>query len=266
MPGRLGGKRAVVVGAGQTPGETIGNGRAAALLFAREGARLLLVDRDEESVGETRALIEREGGSADVHLADVTVEDECRGIVEAAREALGGLDVLHNNVGVGGGDAPPAHLGSEAWQRILDVNLKGTWLVCKYAAPAMRDAGGGSIVNVSSVAAVAAVPRLTAYKISKAGVNALTQNLAVQYAKHGVRVNAIMPGLIDTPMAVDAAARATGRTREEVAAERDARVPLGTMGSAWDVAHAALFLASDEAKFVTGVLLPVDGGQSALVG
>jgi NAD(P)-dependent dehydrogenase (short-subunit alcohol dehydrogenase family) len=264
--GRLEGKTAIVVGAGQTAGETIGNGRATAILFAREGARLLLVDRDTESVQETRELIAGEGGSAEIHVADITHEDDCRALVERARHELGRIDVLHNNVGIGAGDGRPTRVEPEAWERILHVNVTAMWLTCRHVVPAMQEQGGGAIVNISSVAAVAAATNLTAYKVSKAGVNALTQQLAIAYAKDGIRVNAIMPGLIDTPMAVDAVARLTGRGRDDVAAARAARVPLGRQGSAWDVAHAALYLASDEAAFVTGAILPVDGGQAALVG
>jgi len=263
---RLGGKRAVVVGAGQTPGETTGNGRAVALLFAREGARALVVDRDAASAEETRALIVGEGGQADVHVADIARDGGAASVVEAAVAALGGIDVLHNNVGIGVGDSTPARLEEDAWDRILDVNLKAMWLTCKHALPVMREQRSGAIVNISSLAAVAAAGSLTAYKVSKAGVNALTQNLALTNARYGIRANAIMPGFIDTPMAVDAPARAMGQDREAYASARATRVPLGHQGTAWDVAHAALFLASDEARFITGVVLPVDGGQGAMVG
>ena len=179
--------------------------------------------------------------------------------------AFGRIDVLHNNVGIGAGDGPPHHLTDEAFDRIMDVNLRATWRMCREAVPTLRETRG-AIVNVSSLAAIASAGNLTAYKISKAGVNALTQNLALTNAKHGVRANAIMPGFIDTPMAVDAPARALGVERAEYAGRRADHVPLGRQGTAWDVAHAALFLASDEAQFVTGVVLAVDGGQSALVG
>lgn len=267
MGERLAGKTAVVVGAGQTPGETIGNGRATALVFGREGARLLLVDRDEASLAETRRLVEAGGGVADVAVLDIREEGACVELAATARSLLGRVDVLHNNVGIGAGDASPTRLDAEVWDRIFDVNLRAMWLTCKHVIPVMREqGGGGAIVNVSSVASIAAAGGLTAYKVSKAGVNALTQQLATTGARHGIRANAILPGLMDTPMAVDATARATGRSREEVAAARAARVPLGRQGTAWDVANAALFLASDEAAFVTGVLLPVDGGQAVRVG
>ena len=266
MSGRLAGKAAVLVGAGQTPGQTIGNGRATALVFAREGARLLLVDRDADSVTETRRLVTDAGGEAEVLVADITAESACLEVARTAESVLGRIDVLHNNVGIGAGDSSPTRLEAEVWDRILDVNLRAMWLMCKHVVPVMRQQRSGAIVNVSSVAAIASAGGLTAYKVSKAGVNALTQQLAITNARHGVRANAIMPGLMDTPMAVDASARVSGRSRDEVAAARAAQVPMGHQGSGWDVAHAALFLASDEAAFVTGAILPVDGGQSIRIG
>jgi NAD(P)-dependent dehydrogenase (short-subunit alcohol dehydrogenase family) len=266
--GRLAGKTAVVVGAGQTAGTTIGNGRATATLFAREGARVLLIDRDKDSLQETLGLIEQEApGAASAFVADIVDEEACRAIVAYAVDCFDDrIDVLHNNVGIGAGDGGPTSLDAAAWDRIIDTNLKAMWLTCKHVVPVMRQQRAGAIVNISSIAAVAGVGNLTAYKISKAGVNALTQALAVTNARFGIRVNAIMPGLIDTPMAVDATARARGVPREDVAAVRAATVPLGHQGTAWDIAHAALFLASDDAAFITGVVLPVDGGQSAQVG
>jgi len=263
---RLAGRTAVIVGAGQTPGETIGNGRATARLFARHGARLLLVDRDGESLGATRDAIVAEGGKAEILVADISRAEDCVGLIDHAGDVLGRVDILHNNVGIGARDDRPADLEADAWDRIIDVNLKAMWRTCKAAVPIMADQGGGAIVNISSLAAVAAATTLTAYKVSKAGVNALTQTLATAYARDAIRVNAIMPGLIDTPMGVDAAALARGMSRQDLATARARRVPLGHQGSAWDVANAALFLASDDAAFITGVILPVDGGQAAMVG
>lgn len=263
---RLKDKVAIVVGAGQTPGDTIGNGRATAILFAREGARVLLLDRNLESALETKSMIEQEGGTAAAFEADVTRESDCSALVQACLSAYGRVDILHNNVGIGTGDAGPTHLSEESWQRIFDVNLKSMFLTCKHVLPLMREQGAGSIINISSVAAVCSVGML-AYKTSKAGVNALTHSLAMGNARYGIRVNAIMPGLMNTPMAIEGISRARGVPREQLIRERDAQVPLGAkMGTAWDVAYAALFLASDEAKFITGVLLPVDGGQSARIG
>jgi NAD(P)-dependent dehydrogenase (short-subunit alcohol dehydrogenase family) len=265
MGERLAGKVAVVVGGGQTPGATIGNGRATAVLFAREGAQVLVVDRHLERAQLTVDEIAGEGGTAQAHGADVAADDGPVAIVAAARAAFGRIDVLHNNVGIGAGDAPPHHLTDEAYDRIMDVNLRATWRMCREAVPELRETQG-SIVSVSSLAAIAAAGNLTAYKLSKAGVNALTQNLALTNAKHGVRANAVMPGFIDTPMGVDAPAEAFGIDRDAYAEGRANHVPLGRQGTAWDVAHAALFLASDEARFITGVVLAVDGGQSTLVG
>jgi NAD(P)-dependent dehydrogenase (short-subunit alcohol dehydrogenase family) len=263
---RLAGKTAIVVGAGQTPGETIGNGRATAVLFAREGAKVLVVDRNLDSALETKALIEKEGGTATAFEADVTNEWSCSALAEACLGAFGRIDILHNNVGIAAGDAGPTHLSEDAWDRIIDVNLKSMFLTCKHVLPVMREQESGSIINISSVAAVCSVG-MVAYKVSKAGVNALTHALATGNARYGIRVNAIMPGLMNTPMAVKGLSEARGVSEEELTRQRDALVPLGgKMGTAWDVAYAALFLASDEAKFITGVVLPVDGGQSARIG
>jgi NAD(P)-dependent dehydrogenase (short-subunit alcohol dehydrogenase family) len=264
---RLEGKTAVIVGAGQTAGDTLGNGRATALLFAREGARLLLVDRDEASLAETIRMVEAEGGEAAPAVCDIADAAACEALAAIAKDALGRIDILHNNVGIGAGDSSPGRLEEDAWDRIMEVNLKAMWRTCKHVVPIMREqGGGGAIVNISSLAAIAAATTLTAYKISKAGVNALTTNLALANARFGIRANAIMPGFIDTPMAVDAQAAARGASREQLAAFRASRVPLGHQGSAWDVAHAALFLASDDARFITGAILPVDGGQSSQIG
>ena len=263
---RLADRVAVVVGAGQTAGETVGNGRATAVTFAREGARLVLADRDPTSLEETAALAREAGATVTTVVADVAGDDGPERIVAAAVDSFGGIDVLHNNVGIGAGDGPPHHLADDVYDRIMDVNLRAMWRTCRAAVPLLRASTAGAIVNVSSLASIAAAGNLTAYKLSKAGVNALTQNLALTNAKHGVRANAILPGFIDTPMAVDAAARALDTDRASVAGARAAAVPLGRQGTAWDVANAALFLASDEAAFITGILLLVDGGQGARVG
>jgi len=264
---RLRDRAGIVVGAGQTPGETIGNGRAAAILFAREGAKVLLVDRDLKLAEETAALIAKEGGAARCFEGDWTRAADCRAYVKACTDAWGRVDFLHNNVGIGAGDAPPAQISDEAYDRIMRVNLKGCLLSCQAAVPVMREQQSGSIVNISSIAAIAYAPGLTAYKLSKIGMNMLGQQLALSNAKYGVRVNTIMPGLMDTPMAIEGAAKARNLSKDVLRAERDRRVPLkGKMGTAWDVAYASLFLHSDEAKFITGVALPVDGGQSARVG
>ena len=263
---RLETKVAIVVGARQTPGDTIGNGRATALLFAREGAKVLAVDREIERAQETVDLIIGEGGEATPFAADITREDECRALARACVETYGRIDVLHNNVGIGRGDTGPVHLTEATWDAIHDTNLKGPFLTCKHVLPVMREQGSGSIINISSAAAVASTGML-AYKTSKAGLNALTQGVAMGNAQYGIRVNAIMPGLMNTPMAIEGRSKAQGVDKQALIEQRDARVPLkGGMGSGWDTAYAALFLASDEAKFITGVILPVDGGQSVRVG
>jgi NAD(P)-dependent dehydrogenase (short-subunit alcohol dehydrogenase family) len=262
MGERLAGRVAVVIGGGQTPGETIGNGRATSILFAREGARVVVVDRVLESANATVKMIHDEGGQAVGHAADITDPDSCATIPSAALDRYGALDVLHNNVGIGTGDLPATRVDEEAWQRIFDVNLTGMWRTCKLVVPVMRERGGGSIVNISSIASICSTAT-AAYQISKAGVNSLTQHLAMGNARHGIRVNAVLPGLMNTPMAIEGISAARRVSREQLIAERDASVPLGKqMGTGWDVAHAALFLASDEARFITGALLCVDGGQS----
>ena len=263
---RLKDKIAIVVGAGQTPGETMGNGRATAILFAREGARVVLADRHLESAEETRAAVEAEGGTAICVEMDVTREDDCRRLVEESLERFGRIDVLHNNVGIGARDAGVTQIAVDDFERIFRVNLEGPLLMCKHALPSMRDQGSGAIINVSSIASITAATGMVAYKTSKAALNALTQTLAIANARFGVRVNAILPGLMNTPMAIEGISAARDIPREQLVAERDRQVPMGKMGTAWDVAHAALFLASEEARFITGALLPVDGGQSLRVG
>ena len=264
---RLEGKVGIVVGAGQSPGETIGTGRAAAIVFAREGAKVLLADRDIESARETAQMIADEGGVAECVAADWTKMDDCKTFAAACVDAWGRIDFLQNNVGIGADDADPLNLTEEAFDHIIAVNLKGCLLSCQAVVPAMREQGYGSVVNISSIAALAAAVPLTAYRISKMGINVLSHSLAIENAGRGVRVNTIMPGLLDTPMAIDAWAAKLAIPREQIRAQRDAMVPLrATMGTGWDVAYASLFLHSDEAGFITGVVLPVDGGQLTRIG
>lgn len=267
MAGRLQGKACVVVGAGQTPGETIGNGRAMSILFAREGAQVMCVDRDLARAEETAAMIGAEGGTAFAVQADIRKAEACEAMAAAARERWGRVDILVNNVGIGGGGDGPAHrLTEEAFDRIVSVNLKGCWLSTRAFLPMMREAGRGAIVNISSLAGIAGGSQ-TAYEVTKAGVNRLTTSVAQANAGKGVRCNAVAMGLMDTPMAVAGIAQASGQEQEAVRAARNARVPLGgRMGDAWDTAYAALFLASDEARFITGVVLHVDGGMSSRIG
>lgn len=266
MAGRLEGKAAVVVGAGQTPGDTVGNGRAMAILFAREGARVFCIDRVGDRAEVTASLVRAEGGEAFALQADVARGADAAAIVAEATAQLGRIDILVNNVGIGGGDGPVHKVEEAAFDRIFSVNVRGMWLVTKAVLGVMRGQGSGAIVNVSSLAAKAGGTQV-AYEVSKAAVNRLTTSTAQSQARYGIRCNAVQPGLMDTPMAVVGIAGASGRTQAEVRAERDARVPLGgKMGTAWDTAYAALFLASDEAKFITGVVLPVDGGMGVRIG
>ncbi|HEY9233970.1 MULTISPECIES: SDR family NAD(P)-dependent oxidoreductase [Phenylobacterium] len=264
---RLEAKTAIVVGAGQTPGETIGNGRAIALLLAREGADVLCVDRVVERAEETAAMIVAEGGRAAAHGADITKAADCEAIVQAARLRFGRIDIVVNNVGIGGGGDGPAHrLTEDAFDRIMTVNLKGAWQVTKAVLPTLREQGAGAIVNISSLASIAGGNQV-AYEMSKAAVNRLTTSVAQANASKGVRCNAVAMGLLDTPMAVAGIAAASDQEQQAVRDARNARVPLGgKMGTAWDTAYAALFLASDEARFITGTVLFVDGGMSSRIG
>lgn len=267
---RLQDKIAIIIGAGQGEGSTaaIGNGRATALVFAREGARVLAVDRDLGSAQETVALIAQAGGEAQAYRADVTDEQQIKASIDACVQRWGRVDILHNNVGisVAGGDAAVEEITTEAFDRLVAVNLRGMVYSCKHTIPVMRQQQAGVILNISSMAAWTVYPWV-GYKTTKAAIIAMTEQIAIQNAAYGIRANVILPGLMDTPMAVDTRARTWGQSREAIAAERDAQVPLRhKMGTAWDVAHAALFLASDEANFITGVALPVDGGASVRVG
>ena len=276
VSGRLSGKIAVVSGAGQTPGETIGNGRAIARLFAMAGATIVCVDRqldratavaDEICAAETgEAGTGARSGTAIAVAADVTDSDDVDRVVATTLDEFGGIDVVINNVGIGGGgDGRLDRLDEAAFDRIWNVNLKTAWLLTKAAWPAMVERGGGSVVNISSLASIAGASQM-AYETSKAAMNRMTQTGALNGARHGIRCNAIAPGLMDTPMAIEGIAAATGRPTDEVRAQRAAAVPMRHMGTAWDTAHAALYLASDEARFVSGVVLRVDGAQGARVG
>lgn len=265
MPGRLEGTVAIVTGAGSS-GPGWGNGKATAVLFAREGAQVLAVDLDPAAADETRSIIEGEGGVCAAHRADVAEAGDVRELVDACLERFGRIDVLHNNVGIvelGG----VVEASEESWDRVQRVNLKSVFLTCKHAIPAMERQGGGAIVNVGSVAGMRHVGiDYAAYAASKAALAQLTQAIALQYAARGIRANTIVPGLIDTPM-VRSQLRAAypDADVEQMLAARDAQCPTGRMGVAWDVAYAALYLASDEARYVTGAQLVVDGGLSCAV-
>ena len=261
---RLKGKVAIVIGAGQSPGEGMGNGRATALTFAREGAKVLCVDHHVASAQETVDMIAAKDGTAAACKADVTRDAEIKAMVADAMTRWGRIDILHNNVGVSlaGGDAELLSITEEAFDRCVAINLKSCILACKHVIPIMRQQKGGAIVNISSMAVITTYPYV-AYKATKSAMIAFTEQLAYQNADYGIRANVILPGLMNTPMAVDTRAREFKKSRAEVEAERDSKVPLRRkMGTGWDVANAALFLASDEANFITGVTLPVDGGSS----
>jgi NAD(P)-dependent dehydrogenase (short-subunit alcohol dehydrogenase family) len=261
---RLKDKVAIVVGAGQSPGEGMGNGRATALTFAREGAKVLCVDHNLASAEETVGLIKQGQGTAAAFKADVTKDAQIKAMVADAMSRWGRIDILHNNVGVSisGGDAELLDITEEAFDRCVAINLKSCILAAKHVIPIMRAQKSGAIINISSMAVITTYPYV-AYKATKAAMVSFTEQLAYQNAQYGIRANVILPGLMNTPMAVDTRAREFKKTRAEIEAGRDAQVPLRQkMGTGWDVANAALFLASDEANFVTGVTLPVDGGAS----
>lgn len=264
--GRLADKVAVVSGGGQTPGETIGNGRATCLRFAEEGALVVVLDKRLDSARETVDMITAQGGQAEAIALDIRDEQAVQRTVEETVSRHGRIDILHNNVGIGFQDATPGRISEEAWDNIFAVNAKAIMFMCKATLPHMRERRSGAITNISSVAAVCSATNIAAYKASKAALNAYTHALAMNNAKYGVRANVIMPGLMETPMAIEGFV-AAGRDRATLIEQRNAAVPLNArMGNAWDIAHAALFLASDEARFITGVTLPVDGGQSAKIG
>lgn len=262
MSGRLKNKVALVVGAGSV-GPGWGNGKAAAVLFAREGASVLCADINGEAAEETADIIRSEGGHAQAMAADITKAGQVGAMVEACMNTFGAIHVLDNNVGIAevGGvvDLPEAD-----WDRVFAINLKGAFLTMKHVIPIMVDQGGGSIINISSIASIryTGVPYST-YYATKAALNHLTRTTAVQYAADKVRVNAVLPGLMMTPMVEKSAGLASSYADgdvEEMWRIRDAQVPMGHMGDAWDVAQAVLYLASDESKYVTGIELVVDGG------
>jgi len=260
MSDRLKDKTAIVFGAGSI-GPGWGNGKATAVLFARHGAHVSCVDINRAAADETVGIIRGEGGRASAHCCDVTDSAAVAELIADIVEARGRIDVLHNNVGyaaMGG----PVELDEAAWRRSFDLNVTSCFITCKHVLPHMLARKSGAIVNVSSVAAI----RYTgypyaAYYAAKAAVNNFTMGLALQYARDGIRANAIMPGLMNTPLIHQ---QISGQYADAAAmvAARDAACPTGRMGTAWDVAHAALFLASDEAAYITGVSLPVDGGLS----
>jgi NAD(P)-dependent dehydrogenase (short-subunit alcohol dehydrogenase family) len=262
IPGgsRLAGKRAIVVGAGQVPNEEFGMGRASAVLFAREGAKVLVVDRVADRAEATSDLIRAEGNQAVMCVADITSADDCQRLIDEALCQFGGIDVLQNTVGIlGSGD--PTDVDDEEWDRVLDTNLTGMWRTTKLASAAMRAQRSGSVINYSSVAAMQGRSN-GIYGVTKSAVNTLTTTLATFNGPYNVRVNAIMPGLLVTPMAFEAA-RQAGRDWEEAAEERLKVSPMGFFGDAWDCARLGVFLASEESRYISGACIPVDGAYSS---
>ncbi len=250
MSGRLASKVAIVAGAGAS-GAVIGNGQATAILFAREGAKVLCADAVEERARATVEMILKEGGTASAYRADVSKAADCKAMVHAAVERYGRLDILDNNVGISV-RADVLEVTEEQWDRVMAVNVKSIMLASKYAIPQMRKTGAGSIINISSVAGLRA-NQSTPYSTSKAAIVGLTRSMAGDHGREGIRVNCILPGLIYGPMTAP-------RMDEDIRRKRREAGALGTEGTGWDVAHAALFLASDESRWITGVALPVDAG------
>jgi NAD(P)-dependent dehydrogenase (short-subunit alcohol dehydrogenase family) len=258
---RLEGKVAIVAGAGSIA-EGWGNGKATAVLFAREGARVFAVDRDLEAARETEAIIRAEGGEGRAHQADVAVAAEVDAMVEACLAAYGRTDVLFNNVGiqiVGG----PLEISEQEFERLMAINVKSMYLTCRAVIPVMLRQGGGAIVNNASTAGIRYTYPNVGYAASKGAVRQLTQSIGVQYASQGIRCNAVLPGFIATPRITARLQRSNPNDWEEKLQERLDQVPAGRFGTGWDVAHAVLYLASDEAAFVNATELVVDGGQCA---
>ena len=251
---RLKGKVAVVTGAGSR-GEVVGIGSATAILFARQGASVLVVDKDEENAKRTLSQIIEEGGEASLYVADVTHSSACQRMVDAAVSRYGGLHILFNNADITDRKSV-VEVEENRWERVVDVNLKGTMLACKRAIPSMIANGGGSIINISSIDGMRTGWRPNVpYAAAKGGVIAMTQNMAVYHGRDNIRVNSIAPGQLWGSF--------VGPIPAESRELRRRANPLGAEGTAWDVAWAGVFLASDESRWISGVVLPVDGGTIA---
>lgn len=264
MTGRLDGRIALVFGAGSS-GPGWSNGKATALTYAREGAVVVCVDRVEDAAAETATTIETEGFAGISMAGDVTDPSTVEEIRREAVHRFGRIDVLHNNVGIATvGD--PTQVAPEDWERTLRINLTGAYNTCRAVLPTMVEGGGGAIVNVGSIASARFIGfGYSAYTASKAGLEALTRDVAISFADRGIRANCLLPGLMDTPMVRGQLGKAYGDDEAAMIARRHAQVPMGRMGDAWDVANAALFLACDESRYITGQSLVVDGGLSLTV-
>ncbi len=257
---KLDGKVAIVTGAGSS-GEGFGTGKAISVLFAREGARVVLVDKERDRAQETLRLIEDEGGEAEVFVADLSVPSSCPQIVEATTARYGTINILVNNAAI---SATTSLLDTtqELYDQVIAVNLTAPFMLTKAALPVMMDGGGGSIVNITSIAAMRGTGGRgqTAYAASKAGLMGFTIDVSDAYGKQGIRINCVAPGIIDTPMRANAMAQA-GLKPGDI--DLSTKTSVGFEGDAWDIARAALFLAGPDGRFITGVLLPVDGGTTA---
>jgi NAD(P)-dependent dehydrogenase (short-subunit alcohol dehydrogenase family) len=251
--GRLAGRTALITGAGS------GIGREAARLFAAEGANVVVADREQAAGLETVGAVVAAGGRARFVVVDVAIAAQVEAAVAESERAYGGLHVLFNNAGIfPGADGSPVDTPEDVFDQVMRVNLKGVFLGCKYGIPALLRAGGGSIINTASfVAVVGAATSQVAYTASKGGVLAMTREIAVEYARQGIRANSLCPGPVNTPLLAEFLAAPAARARRFV------HIPMGRLAEATEIANAALFLASDEASFVTGVTLPVDGGYTA---
>lgn len=261
--GRLDGKIAIVAGAGSSaPGYSIG--KATAVLFAREGAKVFAVDRDLAAVADTKAIIESEGGGCTTHPCDVTVASQVEAMVAACVAAYGRVDILFNNVGIQVTGGPP-DISEEDWDRVMNVNVKSMFLTCRAVIPVMLKHGGGSIINNTSTASTRFIYPNVGYSASKGAVKQLTQNIGVQYASKGIRCNAVAPGYLATPRIIDRLKRSNPQDYQEKLREREVQVPAGRLGTGWDIAYGVLYLASDESAFVNATELVIDGGHTASV-
>ncbi|MBT8472142.1 MAG: SDR family oxidoreductase [Marinicaulis sp.] len=264
MTDRLKGKVALVTGAG-TKGDGIGNGKACAILYAREGAKVVATDIDIDAAQSTAEAIRHEGGECIAAKADVSLAADCSAMIEECVANFGRIDVLHNNVGITDSGGPVEY--SEAqWDRMINVNAKSVFLTAKFALPHMERQKSGSVINISSINAVRNIPfPKFAYSASKAAMIAMSREIAIQYAPVGIRSNVILVGLIKSPIVEQNNVRLYGGDLEEMWKKRDAMCPSGHQGEVWDIANTSLFLASDESRYVNGVVLPVDGGLINLV-